>query len=204
MNRKRSSRIAIKESEQEEETRIANERAENSARLSRASRHKVIPANPVEEPGASGISIGATGETREERLRKREEEKFAKMAAIEEAAMKEAARMEREAAIEANGGIVPPGMETPAELAVMREQAERERKRQVKEAWKKKKEAEKKKAKQERAAAKKSEQAALLLLPLEVVDEDPWYLDCELCHQAGWNMVSLVVVLVVRALTGRF
>lgn len=145
------------------------------------------------------MSIGATGETREERLRKREDEKFAKMAAIEAAEMKEAARIEREAAIEANGGIVPPGMETPAELAVMREQAERERKRQVKDVWKKKKEAEKKKAKQERAAAKKSEQAALLLLPFETVDEDPWYLDCELCHQEGWNMVSLVVVVVCRS-----
>lgn len=188
MNRKRSSRIAFKESAQEEEARIAAERAENSSRLSRASRHKIIPNLGVaagdEVVSDSGKQVT---ETREERLKKREDEKLAKQAAIEEAAMVEAHSIAREEAIAANGGVVPLGMETPEELAAMRIAEEKEAKRLAREAAKRKKELDKKKVKAEKMAQKKRDNEAALL----AMEEDPWYLDCQLCGRQGWNQVRL-------------
>lgn len=201
MNRKRSSRIAIKESAQDEDARLSLERSETSSRLSRASRHKVVPQSTgavfVEE---SPVPLAvAASESREERSKKREEEKIAKILAAEQAAIEEVRLAEREAAIAANGGVVPPGMETPEELEAMRIAEEKEAKKNAKENVKLAKEALKKKQKQERTAAKKKANkelaaqiaAEMALLPLET--EEPWFLDCEICQKAGWNQVSIEI-----------
>lgn len=208
MNRKRSSRIAIKESVVEDEARLAAERAESSSRLSRASRHKILPslANGG-EGAASGSGSEAPApptETREERLRKREEEKIARELEAERLAIEEATRIAREEAIAANGGVVPPGMETPEELAEMERKKAKEEKKKAKElamAGKANvaatKDAERKKAKAARAIARRKERIAEAKLAAEgpkVDEEEPWYLDCEVCLKQGWNQVRLYLV----------
>lgn len=130
--RRHSSRLIMKESEEDERARIIAE----SEKMSRASRHKIF-ANLANDAGHTAASDAGSStsvnETREERSRKREEEKRAKELAAEQAQLEEIRRLEREAAIEANGGVVPPGMETPAELEQMRLEREKEEKRLARE-----------------------------------------------------------------------
>ncbi|ORY62839.1 hypothetical protein BCR35DRAFT_308868 [Leucosporidium creatinivorum] len=186
MNRKRSTRIATKESEEDEKARIAAEKAAESSKLSRASRHKIIAnLNGEDSTSETGSSKGAVQETREDRLRKREEEKAAREAAAEAAQMEEVKRLEREAAIAANGGVVPPGMETPEELEAMRLEKEKEEKRIAREQAKEAKEADKK---ARTKAAKEARASAKAVEVQETDEEPPWYLDCEICKDAGWNM----------------
>lgn len=192
MNRKRSTRIATKESEEDEKARIAAEKAAESSKLSRASRHKIIAnlnggEDSNSETGSS--KVGTVQESREDRLKKREEEKKAREAAAEAAQMEEVRRLEREAAIEANGGVVPPGMETPEELEAMRIEKEKEEMRIAREEAKEAKEADKK----ARNKAAKEARASVKAVEVQECDEEPpWYLDCEICKDAGWNMVSRV------------
>ncbi|KAL8286836.1 hypothetical protein RQP46_004364 [Phenoliferia psychrophenolica] len=198
LNRKRSSRLASLESAAEEDLRIAEEQAELLARASRASRHRVLAATALSEAEAEtavphpppGAALDR-GESREDRLRKREEEKYAREAAAELAAVEEAKALAREEAIAANGGVVPPGMETPEELEKMREAEEKERKKREREVKREQKEAELKKQrlqkKVEKAARAKAAQQAALLAP-PVTEDEPWYLDCQVCHKAGWNL----------------
>ncbi|KAM0753570.1 hypothetical protein T439DRAFT_158190 [Meredithblackwellia eburnea MCA 4105] len=195
LSRKRSSRIALLESAAEEEARIAAQQAEAISRASRASRHKVV-TNPGTEDGSASESGTAPssvaggsfnrGESREERLRKREEERLAREAAAEKAAIEESQRLAREAAIAANGGVVPPGWETPEELEAMRvteEKAKKEKEKEEKEAAKR---AATNKLRAERRAERK---AAAALAETQAAEEDEsWYLDCEICHKAGWNL----------------
>lgn len=191
MNRKRSTRIATMESEEDEKARIAAEKAAESSKLSRASRHKIIAnLNGGDDSNSeTGSSKGAAAaqETREDRLRKREEEKKAREAAVEAAQLEEVRRLEREAAIEANGGVVPPGMETPEELETMRLEKEKEERRAAREEAKEVKEAEKR---AQTKAAKEARASGKAVEVHEVDEEPPWYLDCEICKDAGWNMVS--------------
>lgn len=187
------------ESEEDEKARLAAERAAESSKLSRASRHKIIAnlntSGGDDSTSEGGNSAAAGQESREERLKKREEEKAAREAAAEQAQLDEIRRMEREAAIKANGGIVPPGMETPEELEQIRLAKEKEERRIAREDAKVSKEQEKKnkakEAKVARAEAKVVAQAAVVQPVYYADDEPPWYLDCEICKDAGWNLVSL-------------
>ena len=151
--------------------------------------------------GALGGDL-ARGESREDRLRKREEEKYAREAAIELAAYEEARALAREDAIAANGGVVPPGMETPEELEKMRAQEDKERKKREREDKRIQKEEDVKRArlrkKQEKVQRAKAAQAAQAAAPPALdADEEPWYLDCEVCHKSGWNLVRLLVTLLL-------
>ena len=153
----------------------------------------LVPTAALEDD--SGGVVGgdlARGESREERLRKREEEKYAREAAIELAEIEQAKAIARDEAIAANGGVVPPGMETPEELARMAEVADKERKKREREQKRLQKEADAKQArlqkKHERAARIAAVKAAAPPPEPEPEDE-PWYLDCEVCHKAGWNLV---------------
>ena len=113
--------------------------------------------------------------------------------------IEEAKAAAREEAIEANGGVVPAGMETPQELERVRKEEERERK---------KLEREEAKAKRDQLAEQKALEKALEVVaapppkPVKVVkpkpvyreeeeeeEEEPWYLDCEVCMSQGWNLV---------------
>ena len=115
--------------------------------------------------------------------------------------VEEAKAAAREEAIEANGGVVPAGMETPQELERARKEEERERK---------KIEREEAKVKREELATQKALEKALEVVvapppkPVKVVkpkpvyreeeeeeEEEPWYLDCEVCLLSGWNLVRL-------------
>ena len=69
----------------------------------------------------------------------------------------------------------------------MRIAEEKEAKRLAREAAKRKKELDKKKVKAEKMAQKKRDNEAALL----AMEEDPWYLDCQLCGRQGWNQVRL-------------
>ncbi|KAK4701503.1 hypothetical protein P7C70_g4727, partial [Phenoliferia sp. Uapishka_3] len=197
MSRKRSSRLAILESAAEEDTRIAAEQSELLARASRASRHKVLPSvvanddSPAISESGDGAGGLTRGETREERLKKREEEKLAREAAAELAAIEEAKALAREEAIAANGGVVPKGMETPEELEIIRIQEEKEAKKREREEKKRAKEAEVKRARDERrkekAEAAKAA-AAAAAAAVEGDQDEPWFMDCELCKSSGWNL----------------
>jgi hypothetical protein len=192
-NRKRSSRIAVKESVQEEEIRVSKEIHDTSSRSSRASRHQIV-APSLFEPNPRGYSPQTSmtiQETREERLIKREEEKNARILAAEEALIDEAKSKAREEAIAANGGNVPPGWETPEELEVIRLAAEKEQRMIDRDALRLRKDIEKKRIAEEKKVVKKAKKDAILSeqSTLLATEEEPWYLDCEICNKEGWNLV---------------
>lgn len=185
------------ESEEEEKARLAAERAAESAKLSRASRHKIIANLNIngDDSTSDGGSTGKGGvqETREERLKKRAEEKAAREAALEAAQIEQIKKMEREAAIAANDGVVPPGMETEEELQAMRVEEEKEARRVAKEQARLEKEAEARQQQTQRGKGGKAVKAEPPPAPVfieQVSDEPPWYLDCEICKDAGWNLVN--------------
>lgn len=212
MNRKRSTRIATKESEEEEKARIAAERAAEASKLSRASRHKIIAnLNGEDSTSDASSSKGGAPETREERLKKREEEKRAREAAIEAAQIEQIRKMEREAAIASNGGVVPAGLETEEELKEQSKEEEKETQRVAREQARMEKEAAAEAAvadktvKQPTPKGKSAKPVKASPAPpppalVEVVSEEPpWYLDCEICKDAGWNLVSLDLLAFVEA-----
>ena len=192
------------ESEQEEEARLLSERSATSSRLSRASRHQVNNINADGTPITVSAPKGpVVPESRNDRIKKRADEKRAREVASEIALFEEQKAAEREEAIEANGGVVPAGMETPQELERARKEEERERKRI---------EREEAKVKRDQLASQKLLEKALEVVaapppkPVKVVkpkpvyreeeeeeEEEPWYLDCEVCLSAGWNLVSLAL-----------
>ncbi|KAI5474300.1 hypothetical protein MNV49_003653 [Pseudohyphozyma bogoriensis] len=176
MSRKRSSRLAIIESAAEEQARVAQEQAQALSRSSRASRHKVL-TNTIED---SGDDSGPAAPPRETK------------------------RVAREEAIAANGGKVPAGMETPEELRQM-ELAKQRQELERKKAEKRKRDAEgkKRRAEQKKKEAEMAAKAAAAgevvggapvatssAVPLEgyAVDDEPWYLGCEICGLSGWNL----------------
>lgn len=194
MSRKRSSRIAIKESVQEEEARLAQEQSELIARASRASRHKVS-LNPDPEAnsdaGGSGTPSGVAHESREDRLKKREEEKLAREKLAEEKALEEVRKLEREEMIRANGGKVPKGMETPEELKAIEEE---ERKVEAAERKRVRDEVEKEKR---RIRREKNKAAKLVAGSGATVggkveeqkngnEEEVWFLSCDVCRKGGF------------------
>lgn len=199
------------ESEQEEEARLVTERSATSSRLSRASRHQVNVINPDGSPAAVSVPKGPVlPESRDDRIKKRADEKRAREIAAEVLLIEEAKANAREEAIEANGGVVPAGMETPQELERVRKEEERQRK---------KIEREEAKAQRDQLAEQKALEKALEVVvappppapkPVKVVkpkpvyreeeeeeEEEPWYLDCEVCMSQGWNLVRRLPLLFV-------
>lgn len=170
------------------------------SRTSRSSRHQKL-GNLTESglglgaPGGIGgssteVHVGSVHESREERLKKREEDKELKKQAIELRAFNLAKRREREDATAANGGIVPEGMENEQEKEVRRAREEKERTKEAKEEVKRLKAVEKARLAAEKKAIKTGNQSYLpdeIYVPVE--EEEPWYLDCEICKKEGWNLV---------------
>ncbi|GAA5824562.1 hypothetical protein JCM10212_001842, partial [Sporobolomyces blumeae] len=122
--------------------------------------------DPAKGAGAglgTGSGSGATkpvGESREERLRKREEEKRAREEAEEKRALDELREREREEAREKNGGVLPYEMMDDEEKEAFDKQQEKERKRLEKEQEKKKKEDLKRARARERRAELKAQREA--------------------------------------------
>ena len=100
-NRKRSSRVAMKESAADEAARLAREKDEAASKSSRASRHK---APQQADPEEDEYVPQASHESRQDRIRKREEEKQARLAAQEQAAIDESREIARAATAAQNGG----------------------------------------------------------------------------------------------------
>lgn len=98
--------------------------------------------------------------------------------------------MEREAALASNGGVGSPGLETEEDEEKTRVKAEEEEaQRRAKEQASLDREAEEKKVKSKAVKAAPLPPPAPLLVEQES-DEPPWYFDCEICKDAGWNLVS--------------
>lgn len=182
---------------QEEDARLQLERRDASNRNSRASRHQIASVSNHEYGIGSSNSpysylpSAITSESRDVRSKKREELKVAKAIASEVAQMDRARRIARDEATIANGGVVPDGWETPEELEAARLLADRGKKIAGKMEKKAKKEGEKVNlAKLKKAEKIAKKQAILLAAQQKELDaEEPWFLDCEICHRAEWNMV---------------
>ncbi|GAA6010386.1 hypothetical protein JCM10207_005203 [Rhodosporidiobolus poonsookiae] len=209
---KRSMRLATKESAADEETR-------------RSSRHAARPSYVEGELGVgaalSGSPAPVPGESREDRLKKREEEKRKAEQEAAERAAKEQWEAEREQATEQNGGVVPVEYMTEDERNAWEKNQEKERKKREAEDKKRSREDQKKARARERRAELKAERdqaareeaefeaaaeeeaasrhaaAAATALPVPPVEyqqaaaaaaDDPWWMDCEVCGLAGWNV----------------
>ncbi|KDE05143.1 hypothetical protein MVLG_04484 [Microbotryum lychnidis-dioicae p1A1 Lamole] len=134
MVRKRSTRIASKESEEEERQRFAAIKEADEAKASRASRHKAPVTEDQDDIESAYVSaVQPPQETREERLKKREEEKQAKELALEQAQIEAVAQAQRAAEAEPTNGATAAVVEnfTPAPEvtndAATAEQIEKER-----------------------------------------------------------------------------
>ncbi|BGP45075.1 hypothetical protein JCM10450v2_000892 [Rhodotorula kratochvilovae] len=218
LERKRSVRNVAKESLAEEEQR--------AERATRAARHQVrsytddgltlFGAGEPSDSGTPGASGGgAKGESREDRLRKREEEKRAREEAEERKLVEELREQEREEARKANGGVLPVELMNEEEKRAWDKLQEKERKKNDGDAKKRAKEDAKKARARERRAELKAERDAEAAAEAEAIAlaeqqaaaqaqahaaaqaqaaaaaaaaaDDPWYLDCEICQAAGWN-----------------
>ncbi|GAA5862828.1 hypothetical protein JCM1840_002290 [Sporobolomyces johnsonii] len=200
MQRKRSSRIAFKESAADEDARLAAEAQQTVDKFTRVTRAKLH----VDESGSeSGHGATPKGESREERVRKREAEKRAREEAEEQRQLEELREQEREEAREANGGVLPVELMTAEEKKEWERAQDKERKKRDKDGERKAREdAKKQRAKERRAELKLEREAAAreqaereaadalaAAAPVEVAASDePWYLDCEICQRAGWNL----------------
>ncbi|SCZ91058.1 BZ3500_MvSof-1268-A1-R1_Chr1-3g02521 [Microbotryum saponariae] len=138
MVRKRSTRIASKESEEEQRQRFAAIKEAEEAKASRASRHKVpVTEDPDAIESAYVPAVQPPQETREERLKKREEEKQAKELALEQAQIEAVAQAQRAAETESTNGAIAAVVENATPVpevkndAASAEQTEKERNARV-------------------------------------------------------------------------
>lgn len=148
--RKRLTRAQTRESQAEEENRLAAERIAAAERGTRSARHvkSYAEAAPTLETEAAS-KAPASGESREERLRKREEEKRRHEEELERQQLEELREREREEARQKNGGVLPVELMTDEERAAHELALEQERKRADEE--RKRAEAEEKKKQREEA-----------------------------------------------------
>ncbi|GAA6046433.1 hypothetical protein NBRC10513_001388 [Rhodotorula toruloides] len=221
------------EKQRREEERLAEEAksAELAAQLSKRSSSRVPgvdeDGNPISDrptraarqqvrsyadDGLSEFVPAESGtpkaESREDRLRKREEERKRLEEEQERKLMEELREQERQEAMEKNGGVLPYELMNDDERAEYERQQEKERKRLEAEEKKRQKDEAKRARARERRAERKAErdaeaaadaeaEAAVAppppapVLPIPPADDaavdESWYLDCEICGTAGWN-----------------
>ncbi|GAA5942245.1 PHD finger domain-containing protein [Sporobolomyces koalae] len=218
-NSKRGTTRGARDATMETVARLAAEEAALNERFTRVTRGQLSALDESNSNGGAAGSKSAqpAGESREERLKKREDEKRAREEAEEQKVLEEAREREREEARERNGGVLPYELMNEQEKAAFDFEQEREAKRVQKEAEKKKREdIKRQRAKERRAELKAEKEAAEAELaefeaeinPQDEVyaapaqqyqhqvpvaaaplnEEPPWYTDCEVCGRQGWNI----------------